>query len=271
MTLIQFKKVLGSHWPTQDPFLFLVHHEDNFPKGNEQLGPREFLANTNFGSDFETSRAWRMYHGQKVPGFPMHPHRGFETVTLVLDGVVDHFDSAGGSGRYGKGDTQWMTAGSGLQHSEMFPLVHQQAHNPLHLFQIWLNLPSRDKFATPSYKMFWAEETPEITVGNSCAKVISGKFGDVVGIAPPPNSWAANPENQVRIMTIDLSEGEILYLKAESIGTLRSIYSYSGEELCLCAITSDEIAIDFPDGEGLYSGSQDRYKQIGRASCRERV
>lgn len=86
-----------------------------------------------------------MYHGKSVPGFPAHPHKGFETVTIVLQGVVDHFDSKGCFGRYASGDVQWLTTGKGCQHSEMFPLVNREQSNPLELFQIWLNLDRNGK------------------------------------------------------------------------------------------------------------------------------
>ena len=81
---------LGFQWEALDPFLFCVHHEDFFPKGNANLGPDEKeLVGRNIGQDFQVKDGWRMYHGQKVPGFPAHPHRGFETVTVVRKGWVD--------------------------------------------------------------------------------------------------------------------------------------------------------------------------------------
>jgi redox-sensitive bicupin YhaK (pirin superfamily) len=67
-----------------------------------------------------------MYHGDVVPGFPQHPHRGFETVTVVRKGLIDHSDSLGATARFGAGDTQWLTAGAGIVHCEMFPLVERE-------------------------------------------------------------------------------------------------------------------------------------------------
>ncbi|MFN7705454.1 MAG: pirin family protein, partial [Chryseotalea sp.] len=154
MILKQFP--LGFPWKTQDPFLFCVHHLDAYPKGNKDFGPdSSYLKNRNIGQDFDPQLPWRMYHGEKVPGFPAHPHRGFETVTIATKGFIDHSDSLGAAGRFGNGDVQWMTAGKGVQHCEMFPLLNQNEDNPLELFQIWLNLPKKDKLANPYFKMLW--------------------------------------------------------------------------------------------------------------------
>ena len=68
---------LGFPWETRDPFIFCVHHRDEFPKGNENMGPAVSLAGRNIGNDFVVKDGWRMYHGQQIPGFPYHPHRGF--------------------------------------------------------------------------------------------------------------------------------------------------------------------------------------------------
>src|SRR5688572_16244062 len=133
---------LGFPWHTADPFLFCVHHDDAYPAGNERLGPAAPLSDRNIGQDFEGKDGWRMYHGDVVPGFPQHPHRGFETVTLVRRGFIDHSDSLGAKARFGHGDCQWMTAGRGIVHCEMFPLLSRDEANPLELFQLWLNLPA---------------------------------------------------------------------------------------------------------------------------------
>ena len=157
-------KKLGFPWETADPFLFCVHHDDAYPAGNELLGPAASLAGRDLGQDFQGGDGWRMYHGDVVPGFPQHPHRGFETVTIVRRGFIDHSDSLGAAARFGHGDTQWLTAGKGVVHSEMFPLLNRQAPNPLELFQIWLNLPSESKLVDPYFSMLWRESLPVVVV-----------------------------------------------------------------------------------------------------------
>ena len=121
-------------YPTADPLLFCVYHKDEYPQGNGKM-EAPFAGN---GSDFAPDQPYRMYHGSHVPGFPRHPHRGFETITATLDGIIDHADSEGNGGRYGQGDLQWMTAGKGIVHSEMFPLIETDKPNHTRFFQIWL-------------------------------------------------------------------------------------------------------------------------------------
>ena len=204
-------KDLGFQWETSDPFLFCVHHNDHYPAGNEEMGPAASLSGRNIGQDFKLKDGWRMYHGETVPGFPEHPHRGFETVTIVRKGLVDHADSLGASGRYGSGDVQWMTAGKGVQHAEMFPLVNKDSENTLELFQIWLNLPKAKKFAEPNYKMLWSESIPQKTIkdinGNSIKlTIIAGKYEDIAPPSPPPDSWASDQDNSVSIWIVKMQK-----------------------------------------------------------------
>src|SRR6478752_4678465 len=163
-------KPLGFPWETQDPFLFCAYHDDAYPKGNGKMGPAVPLAGRDIGQDFSRKDGWSMYHGDTVPGFPGHPHRGFETVTFVRRGLIDHSDSLGATARFGRGDTQWLTAGRGIVHSEMFPLVDPDAPNPLELFQIWLNLPAADKMAEPHFVMLWGNTIPRQIVQDSAGR-----------------------------------------------------------------------------------------------------
>jgi redox-sensitive bicupin YhaK (pirin superfamily) len=232
-TLIKAIKPLGFVWETSDPFLFCVHHQDAYPKGNGRMGPAASLAGRNLGQDFEPTADWRMYHGQRVPGFPEHPHRGFETVTIVLEGLVDHFDSGGATGRYGHGDVQWMTAGSGLQHSEMFPLVNEEKDNPLELFQIWLNLPKASKFAQPYYKMLWAEEIPVAQLqdrngGSTSIRIIAGELDGNRAPEPAPDSWAIKAENQVAIWLVGMEPHAEATLPPAGARTRRSLFFFEG-------------------------------------------
>ncbi|MEE4178341.1 MAG: pirin family protein [Bacteroides sp.] len=232
---------LGFMWDTRDPFLFCVHHADAYPPANDQMGPNASLAGRNLGQDFTLKDGWRMYHGETIPGFPAHPHRGFETVTVVLNGFVDHSDSHGAAGRYGNGDVQWMTAGSGLQHCEMFPLLNKEKENPLELFQIWINLPRKDKFAAPHFKMLWDQEIPKVKQPDSSGKetevtLVAGRLGDSAAPAPAPDSWASKPQNEVAIWLIKMEAGAFWTLPAASPETERSLYFYKGDSITIAGI-----------------------------------
>ncbi|MFT5112652.1 MAG: redox-sensitive bicupin YhaK (pirin superfamily) [Parasphingorhabdus sp.] len=225
---------LGFPWQTADPFLFCAYHHDYFPNGNGQSGPATSLAGRQIGQDFTIKDGWRMYHGETVPGFPCHPHRGFETITVVTKGLVDHADSLGAAGRYGYGDVQWMTAGSGVQHSEMFPLINEDRKNELELFQIWLNLPARSKMVEPDFKMFWSENVPlyetQDANGNSVnVKVIAGELEGLQPPLPPADSWAADKGNDVAVWIINLAAGATWQLPPAGSNLSRSLYFYAGQ------------------------------------------
>jgi quercetin 2,3-dioxygenase len=227
---------IGFQWKTKDPFLFCAHHTDAYPKGNEIMGPSTSLKGHSMGNDFNEQLDWRMYHGRQIPGFPVHPHRGFETITIVLKGYIDHTDSAGGAGRYGDGDVQWMTAGMGLQHSEMFPLVKQDQPNPLELFQIWLNLPKSKKMVKPYFKMLWKEEVPTVKVFDEHGKVIevtviTGSIHDIKMPSPAIDSWAYDPANEVAVVRIKMDPGANYNLNPASNGVNRMVFFYKGRSI----------------------------------------
>ena len=116
--------------------------------------------------------------GDYIGGFPSHPHRGFETVTYMLDGRMRHKDNHGHEGVLVPGSVQWMTAGRGIVHSEM----PEQQEGRMRGFQLWINLPARDKMTEPKYQEFGPEKIPVANLGKGVSvKVIAGRVGDTVG------------------------------------------------------------------------------------------
>ncbi len=241
-------KPLGFPWETIDPFLFCAYHDDAYPQANAQMGPATSLAGRDIGQDFSRKDGWSMYHGSTVPGFPPHPHRGFETVTIVRKGLIDHSDSLGATARFGQGDVQWLTAGSGVVHSEMFPLLAQDQPNPLELFQIWLNLPAASKMANPHFTMFWSQDIPRLVAKDAQGRstevaVIAGRLQDphaaaggtnVDPLAPPPDSWAAQADADVAIWTLRMAPGAHWTLPAATgVGTRRSLYFFKGMSIAV--------------------------------------
>ena len=254
-------KPLGFPWETLDPFLFCAYHDDAYPQANAQMGPAASLAGRDLGQDFSRQDGWSMYHGSTVPGFPAHPHRGFETVTIVRKGLIDHADSLGAAARFGRGDVQWLTAGKGVVHSEMFPLLDPAAPNPLELFQIWLNLPARSKMSTPHFTMLWSQDIPRLTVADAEGRatdvaVIAGRFNDPnasVGapLPPPPDSWAAQLDADVAIWTIRMAPGARWTLPAATgENTRRQLYFFKGQ-----SVTVAGQAVNTPSAIELRAGA----------------
>jgi len=228
---------LGQRWQTHDPFLFCVHHIDLYPAGNDRLGLAAPRGGRDIGQDFEGKDGWRMYHGDVVPGFPQHPHRGFETVTIVRTGYIDHSDSLGATARFGMGDVQWLTAGAGVVHSEMFPLLNPNGPNRLELFQIWLNLPAKNKMVPAYFTMFWNDQIPRRFYAGANGRkvevtVIAGAFGDVEALPPPPHSWGADPESDLAIWSIAMEDGAVWTLPPARDGrTVRTLHQFAGKGL----------------------------------------
>jgi hypothetical protein len=143
--------------------------------GTQQLPDLDpFLMLDEFGSDKP---------GDYIAGFPSHPHRGFETVTYMLDGRMRHKDNHGNEGLLTPGSVQWMTAGRGIVHSEM----PEQEEGLMRGFQLWVNLPAKDKMTAPQYQEFSADRIPEAQPSEGVrVKVIAGRVGDVVGPVSQP-------------------------------------------------------------------------------------
>ena len=273
---------LGFPWATIDPFLFCVYHDDAYPRGNAHFGPDASLAGRDLGQDFAGKDGWRMYHGLTVPGFPSHPHRGFETVTIVRKGLIDHSDSLGATARFGGGDVQWLTAGKGIVHSEMFPLLNPDAANPLELFQIWLNLPAKNKMVDPHFTMFWSEKIPRRLDLDANGKTteaccIAGRLGGAVvnrrltndalddeavahtatalpltpppplaalsPLSPPPDSWASQTDADVAIWTLKMAPGARWTLPAAATSSARrQLYFFKGVSVTIAGQNITEHA-----------------------------
>jgi redox-sensitive bicupin YhaK (pirin superfamily) len=144
-------------------------------------------------------------------GVGQHPHRGFETVTIVYAGGVAHRDSSGGGGTIGRGDVQWMTAAAGLLHEEYHSPAFAAQGGAFEMIQLWVNLPARDKLSSPGYQGISADQIPEVELPDQAgsARIIAGRFGDVTGPArtfTPMNVWDMRLLAGHRV-SLDLPEG----------------------------------------------------------------
>jgi len=230
---------------TADPFLFAVYHTDAYPAGTEEMTPID--GRVGDGSDFGPTSGssgnaadppYRFYHGRTKPGFPSHPHYGIETLTAVVKGTIDHADSMGNGARYGEtskkvhdeagSDLQWMTAGSGISHSESFPLISTDpaVGNPTKFFQIWLNLPAASKNVKPHFSMVWGEKVVAKPLAKGgCVTLWNGNAFGLSAPTAPADSYAADPNSKVVVAFLVLKPGDSVTLEGVDDETVnRRIY-----------------------------------------------
>jgi len=260
---------LKLHWDTEDPFVFVSHHEDDYPKGNaQQAPPLSEIGGRNLGRDYKKIYGFRMYNGKVVPGFPMHAHWGYETVTIPELGFIDHFDSLGNEGRFGFGDIQWVSAGSMYLHDEMYPLAYDDRRNPNNITQIMINLPLKDKGSEPEVRTLWSENIPIVNGKDGSGKeysvkIIAGSFEGKHALPPNSISWAADRKNNVRILLIKMSPGSSMTLPAVSPTINRNLYftegstvKFDGEELKVSQRFKlkgeEDITFTNGDSDGIY-------------------
>jgi len=152
-----------------------------------------------------------------VKGFPLHPHRGIETITYLIEGVVEHRDTLGNRGRIGAGESQWMTAGSGILHEEM-----PQPSPRLRGLQLWLNLPAREKMAEPAYFSITPEQIPVVSDERATVRVLSGTYGGRRGVTPR--------HIQAALMDVTVHPGQRISLPTDPGHTV-FCYTIEGEAL----------------------------------------
>lgn len=155
-------------------------------------------------------------------GVDEHPHKGFETVTIVFEGELEHRDSAGNSGKIGRGDVQWMTAGAGIVHEEKHSAEFDRNGGKFHMIQLWVNLPAKDKSARPGYQTLLKSDIPtvELAEGTGTLRVIAGEFKGTKG---PANTFTS-----VNLWDIRLNSGSRAPLNVPE-GFTTAVLVLSGE------------------------------------------
>ncbi|MFL3051729.1 MAG: pirin family protein [Candidatus Neomarinimicrobiota bacterium] len=170
-----------------------------------------------------------------IAGFPPHPHRGFETITYMLNGKFTHKDSAGNEGHLSDGGVQWMTAGKGVVHSEM----PEQSEGLMRGFQLWLNLPKEKKMIDPSYHDIQADKIPLVSLENAKVKVISGKFQSTKG--------PGRPHTGVLYLDVHLNEASGISIPINENWNA-FIYVYEGEIESNLSVPKGNLAVLDTDG-----------------------
>lgn len=158
---------------------------DGFKVANYVPGPGNLTRETSPFLMLDYNAPWQVPASGRNKGVGGHPHKGFETVTLVYDGEVAHRDSTGAGGAISAGDVQWMTAGSGIVHQEFQSDAFTQSGGVQHMAQIWVNLPAKDKSVKPGYQSLSSRNIGQYTIDDSgsVARVVAGNFKGVKGPA----------------------------------------------------------------------------------------
>ncbi|MFM2157138.1 MAG: hypothetical protein RL516_1887 [Bacteroidota bacterium] len=196
----------------------------------KNLGPKQFVMSPLPNQWVEQISPFIMldhFGPQHIPAgepfsVPPHPHRGFVPVTILFDGEVEHKDSVGNIGRIKGGDVQWMTAGSGVVHSEGAPESFSKTGGVLHLIQLWINLPAAHKMTAPSYQEIKSDSIPVLKEGNSQVRVIAGKYKDLQG--------PAKTFSPLSLLHISIPEGEEVTVEVQK-GFNASYYLTKGETI----------------------------------------
>ncbi|WP_241181333.1 pirin family protein [Klebsiella michiganensis] len=232
---------VGDGFPVRSMFSYQTHGEQLSPfLLLDYAGPHHFPAGT----------------GKR--GVGEHPHRGFETVTVVYSGEVEHRDSTGRGGVIGPGDVQWMTVGAGILHEEFHSAEFTRTGGELKMIQLWVNLPAKDKMTQPGYQSITADVIPDVELPNNAGhmRVIAGRYEDIVGPAhtfSPLNVWDLQL-NQSQEITLHQPAGwstALVVLEGEVVvngeGSAREgqlvVLSQKGEALHLSASSNAKVLL----------------------------
>ena len=196
---------LGFQWATVDPFLFCVHHVDRTRPAMMRSALLRRWPDATSAWTSPVSTVGGCTTARPFPAFPQHPHRGFETVTFVRRGFIDHSDSLGATAALRSAAT---CSGSPPARASCTARCsrcsNRDGPNPVELFQIWLNLPASDKMVDPYFTMLWNEDLPRHVVTDADGRpteitVIAGRARRVAPPPPPPDSWASRPGSDLAI------------------------------------------------------------------------
>jgi len=188
-------------------------------------------------------------------GVGEHPHRGFETVTIVYDGEVEHRDSGGGGGKVGPGDVQWMTAASGVVHEEFHGTEYARRGGPFEMIQLWVNLPRKDKMDKPRYQEILDAQIPRVELerGAGAVRVIAGRLGDAKGPAltyTPMNVWDVklNPGARAEVKLTPGHTATVLVMKGGLKVSGGDSEKVTPAELAIFERDGDTLLLESPEG-----------------------